>query len=181
LLLQFSDKTFSENYVSTIGVDFKIRTLELDGRSIKLQIWDTAGQERFRSITSNYYNGSHAIAVVYDITSHMSFQNVPKWIHDVNTLANPNVCTLLVGNKIDLEDKRVVRREEGQQLADSLGVPFIETSAKTTENVQEMFVQMCRAIAKRQESQPRQKDLPISTTLIRGKAVDGGNHRGSCC
>ena len=150
LLLQFSDQTFSENYVSTIGVDFKIRTIDVDGKQVKLQIWDTAGQERFQSITANYYHGSNAIALVYDITDRKTFDNLRKWISDVDRLANKQVCRLIVGNKTDLSDKRVVRRDEGQAFADSLGVPFIETSAKTASNVQEMFLQMCQAISRKQ-------------------------------
>ena len=138
LLLQFSDQTFSDNYVSTIGVDFKIRTIDVNGRQIKLQIWDTAGQERFQSITANYYHGSHAIAIVYDITSRQSFENVRKWITEVDRLANPQVCKLLVGNKADLQDKREVSKEDGQSLADGLGIPFMETSAKTAYNVKDI-------------------------------------------
>lgn len=150
LLLQFSDQTFSDNYVSTIGVDFKIRTIDVNGRQIKLQIWDTAGQERFQSITANYYHGSHAIAIVYDITSRQSFENVRKWISEVDRLANPQVCKLLVGNKADLQDKREVSKEDGQSLADGLGIPFMETSAKTAYNVKDMFMSMCLAIQNRQ-------------------------------
>lgn len=138
--------------MSTIGVDFKIRTLDVNDRQIKLQIWDTAGQERFQSITANYYHGSHAIAIVYDITDRKSFDNLRKWMNDVERLANPQVCKLIVGNKADLEDKRQVRREEGQAFADNLGVPYIETSAKTAYNVREMFYQMCLAISNRQEN-----------------------------
>ena len=149
ILLQFSDKTFSENYVSTIGVDFKIRTMEVNGQNIKLQIWDTAGQERFKSITENYYRGAHAIAIVYDITNRDSFENVRKWVNEVDKIANPQVCKIIVGNKTDLEEKRQVRREEGQAFADSLGVPFIETSAKNAYNVQKLFEEMCLAISKR--------------------------------
>jgi Ras-related protein Rab-1A len=150
LLLQFSDQTFSENYVSTIGVDFKIRTMDVSGKQIKLQIWDTAGQERFQTITANYYHGSHAIAVVYDITSRASFENLRRWLSDVDRLSNPQVCKIVVGNKADLEDKRQVRRDEGQAFADNLGVPFLETSAKTSYNVRELFSQMCIAINQRQ-------------------------------
>ena len=157
--------------------------MEIDGRSIKLQIWDTAGQERFHSITSNYYNGSHAIAIVYDITNRESFENVSKWIADVNNLANPNVCKLLVGNKTDLEDKRVVSYEEGQRMADSLGIPFIETSAKSTMNVNEMFTQMCHAIAKRQATLLKQSDGKSSDPIIKGKTITGNtnNTNNYCC
>jgi Ras-related protein Rab-1A len=150
LLLQFSDQTFSDNYVSTIGVDFKIRTMDVAGKQIKLQIWDTAGQERFQTITANYYHGSHAIAIVYDITSRTSFENLRRWLADVDRLATPQVCKIVIGNKADVEEKRQVRSEEGPAFADNLGVPFLETSAKTSYNVREMFNQMCVAISQRQ-------------------------------
>lgn len=179
-MIQFADQVFSSNYVSTIGVDFKIRTIEIGGRSIKLQIWDTAGQERFRSITSNYYNGSHAIAIVYDITNRETFENVNKWIADVNNLANPNVCKLLVGNKADLEDMRAVSYEEGQKMADSLGIPFLETSAKSTLNVNKMFIQMCNAIAQRQASLPKQSDAKRLEPLVQGKSIRTSDSN-QCC
>jgi Ras-related protein Rab-1A len=174
LLLQFSDQTFSENYVSTIGLDFKIRTTEVDGNQVKLQIWDTAGQERFQSITSNYYHGSHAIAIVYDITNRQSFENLRRWIADVGRLSNPQVCRLVIGNKVDAEEKREVGRDEGQAFADILGVPFMETSAKTSFNVREMFAAMCRAVMKRREPGMRFGDR------VRPPAVVGRPIRRAC-
>jgi Ras-related protein Rab-1A len=123
--------------------------MEVDGKQVKLQIWDTAGQERFQSITANYYHGSHAIALVYDITSRQSFDNLRKWIADVERLATPQACRIIIGNKADLEEKRQVKRSEGQAFADDLGVPFLETSAKTSFNVREMFKEMCLAINRR--------------------------------
>jgi len=161
-----------QNYVSTIGVDFKIRSIDVDGRAVKLQIWDTAGQERFQSITSNYYHGSHAIAIVYDITNRDSFDHVRKWVNEVDRLANPQVCKLIVGNKIDLEEKRQVRRDEGQAFADSLGVPFLETSAKNSTNVSQMFVQMCQAIANRRGTS-KGFNTVTPTTNLRGNQVGG--------
>jgi Ras-related protein Rab-1A len=124
--------------------------MEVNGKQVKLQIWDTAGTERFQSITANYYHGSHAIAIVYDITNRQSFENLRRWTADVDRLGNPDVCKIVIGNKADLEDKRAVRRDEGQAFADNLGVPFLETSAKTSFNVREMFNQMCLAISQRQ-------------------------------
>ena len=99
LLLRFADDTFTDNFMPTIGVDFKIRTLEVDGRTIKLQIWDTAGQERFKTITSSYYKGAHGIIVVYDITDKESFKNIDTWMNEVEKHASDNVSRILVGNK----------------------------------------------------------------------------------
>lgn len=179
LLLQFSDQTFSDNYVSTIGVDFKIRTLDVGGKQVKLQIWDTAGQERFQSITANYYHGSHAIALVYDVTDRKTFDNLRKWISDVDRLANKQVCRLIVGNKTDLSDKRVVRRDEGQALADSLGIPFIETSAKTASNVQEMFIKMCNEISRRQGLSAPTQNGGDQWTLKPGNSIE--QNKGCAC
>jgi Ras-related protein Rab-1A len=110
---------------------------------------DTAGKERFQSITANYYHGSHAIAIVYDITNRQSFENLRRWVADVDRLGSPQVSRIIIGNKADLEDKRQVRRDEGDAFAGNLGVPFMETSAKTSFNVREMFNQLCLAISER--------------------------------
>lgn len=120
LLLRFSDNIFSERYLlaygsflPTIGVDFKIRTFDLNGSTVKLQIWDTAGQERFKTITSSYYKGAHGIILVYDITDRQSFKDIENWLAEVDKFGNENVVKLLVGNKSDLENNRAVKTEEG--------------------------------------------------------------------
>ncbi len=146
LLVRFADHSYSESYISTIGVDFKIRTIELDGKVIKLQIWDTAGQDRFRTITSTYYRGAHGIIVVYDITVLDSFNNVKVWLTEIDRYASDNVCKLLVGNKCDLADRRHVEYDVAKTFADRLSMPFIETSAKTATNVEKAFMAMAAEI-----------------------------------
>lgn len=148
LLLRFADDTYMTQYISTIGVDFKIRTIDLDGKIVKLQIWDTAGQERFRTITSSYYRGAHGIVVVYDVTDRESFLNVKTWMEEVKRYATDNVRCLLVGNKIDEPAKRVVGTDEGKEFADSLHPPmtFIETSSKESTNVETIFITLAREI-----------------------------------
>uniref|UniRef100_A0A3B4BA68 ZRAB1B, member RAS oncogene family a n=1 Tax=Periophthalmus magnuspinnatus TaxID=409849 RepID=A0A3B4BA68_9GOBI len=148
LLLRFADDTYTESYISTIGVDFKIRTIELDGKTIKLQIWDTAGQERFRTITSSYYRGAHGIIVVYDVTDQESFNNVKQWLQEIDRYASENVNKLLVGNKCDLTTKKVVDYTTAK-FADNLGIPFLETSAKSATNVEQAFMTMAAEIKKR--------------------------------
>jgi len=139
LLLRFADDTYTDSYISTIGVDFKIRTVDLDTKTIKLQIWDTAGQERFRTITSSYYRGAHGIIIVYDITDKESFDNVRQWLFEIDRYASENVCKLLVGNKSDLTNKRAVEYEQAKTFADELNIPFLETSAKNAANVEQAF------------------------------------------
>jgi small GTP-binding protein len=153
LLLRFADDTYTESYISTIGVDFKIRTLELEGKTIKLQIWDTAGQERFRTITSSYYRGAHGIIIVYDVTDMESFNNVKSWLSEIDKYAADNVNKLLVGNKCDLVVKKTVDYNTAKDFADSLGIPFLETSAKNATNVEEAFTRMASDIKRRVVSQ----------------------------
>ena len=139
LLLRFVDNQWSDLFVPTIGVDFKIRTMEIDNKNVKLQIWDTAGQERFKNITASYYRGAHGIFVVYDISDTESFKNINNWLIEIENNANKNVYKILVGNKCDLEDKRTVSYQEGKELAETYGMQFIETSAKSNTNVDEAF------------------------------------------
>ena len=139
LLLRFADDTYTESYISTIGVDFKIRTIELDGKTIKLQIWDTAGQERFRTITSSYYRGAHGIIVVYDVTDNESFNNVKQWLHEIDRYACESVNKLLVGNKSDLRHLRAVETDEAMAFAEQHNLAFIETSALDASGVDTAF------------------------------------------
>ncbi|KAL8712787.1 MAG: hypothetical protein Q9220_002995 [cf. Caloplaca sp. 1 TL-2023] len=127
----------------------KIRTIELDGKTVKLQIWDTAGQERFRTITSSYYRGAHGICVVYDVTDMDSFNNVKQWLQEIDRYATEGVNKLLVGNKSDMSDKKVVEYTVAKEFADSLGIPFLETSAKNASNVEQAFLTMARQIKER--------------------------------
>ncbi|KAL1196621.1 Ras-related protein RABE1d [Cardamine amara subsp. amara] len=150
LLLRFSDDTFTTSFITTIGIDFKIRTVELDGKRIKLQIWDTAGQERFRTITTAYYRGAMGILLVYDVTDESSFNNIRNWMKNIEQHASDNVNKILVGNKADMdESKRAVPTAKGQALADEYGIKFFETSAKTNLNVESVFLSIAKDIKQR--------------------------------
>jgi len=179
LLLRFADDTYTESYISTIGVDFKIRTIELEGKTIKLQIWDTAGQERFRTITSSYYRGAHGIIVVYDVTDQESFNNVKQWLQEIERYACESVNKLLVGNKSDLTTKKVVDWTTAKEYADSLAIPFLETSAKNATNVEQAFMTMAAEI-KNRVGPPAPADgaknkVTINSTEVPPKAGGG------CC
>uniref|UniRef100_A0A3B5B7M5 small monomeric GTPase n=1 Tax=Stegastes partitus TaxID=144197 RepID=A0A3B5B7M5_9TELE len=136
VLFRFSEDAFNSTFISTIGIDFKIRTIELDGKKIKLQIWDTAGQERFRTITTAYYRGAMGIMLVYDITNEKSFDNIKNWIRNIEEHASADVERMVLGNKCDVNDKRQVSKDRGEKLALEYGIKFMETSAKANINVE---------------------------------------------
>ncbi|CDO97632.1 unnamed protein product [Coffea canephora] len=178
LLLRFADDSYVDSYISTIGVDFKIRTVELDGKTIKLQIWDTAGQERFRTITSSYYRGAHGIIIVYDVTEMESFNNVKQWLNEIDRYANDSVCKLLVGNKCDLVENKVVDTQTAKAFADELGIPFLETSAKDSINVEQAFLTMASEIKKKMGNQPSASKKATSTVQIKGQPIE---QKSNCC
>ena len=167
----------------TIGVDFKIRTIDVDGKTIKLQIWDTAGQERFRTITSSYYKGAHGIIVTYDITDRDSFAKVSEWMGEVDKHANENICRILVGNKKDLDEQRTVPYQEAKELADHHNVRFLETSAKASMNVEDAFTLMTREIKSKVATSAPKRNVEGATKISKGSArkVGGGGKKGGCC
>nr|6O62_A Chain A, Ras-related protein SEC4 [Candida albicans SC5314] len=146
LLLRFVEDKFNPSFITTIGIDFKIRTIESKGKRIKLQVWDTAGQERFRTITTAYYRGAMGIVLIYDVTDSRSFENVENWFQTVTQHANEDAQIFLVGNKCDDEVNRQVSKEQGQELAAKLNVPFLEASAKSNENVDSIFYELASII-----------------------------------
>ncbi|KAG6527052.1 hypothetical protein ZIOFF_009140 [Zingiber officinale] len=154
LLLRFADDSYLESYISTIGVDFKIRTVEQDGKTIKLQI------------------------VVYDVTDEESFNNVKQWFSEIDRYASESVNKLLVGNKCDLTANRVISYETGKAFADEIGIPFLETSAKDATNVEQAFMTMAAEIKNRMASQPTMNTGLAATVKIQGRPVE---QRSSCC
>lgn len=181
LLLRFADLTYTESFISTIGVDFKIRTIELDGKTVKLQIWDTAGQERFRTITSSYYRGAHGIIVVYDVTEADSFSNVKQWLAEIERFACEKVNKLLVGNKCDLTTKRAVEYETAKAFADKLSIPFLETSAKTATNVDKAFTMMASEIKNTAVQQQPAVKAGGQSRSVDPSGQDMSQQGGGCC
>ena len=154
-LTRYADNTYHEDYLSTIGMDYKIKNYELEnGDTIKLYIWDTAGQDRFRSITSNYYKGADGIILIYDITKQETFNNVRNWITSIKEEAPAKVVLILVGNKVDDEKNRAVPQSEGKKIADEYNLPFLECSAKSDINVTETFDVLVKKIV---EINPKNK------------------------
>ena len=155
LLMRFCDDSFTDNYISTIGVDFKIRTIDIDNKTIKLQIWDTAGQERFRCITSSFYRSPHGIIVVYDVTDPVTFKNVAGWLNEVEKYSSDNISKLLIGNKSDLVSRREVEFSTAKSFADQQGIPIIEASAKSANNVEQAFLRLASDIKNRMPTKPQ--------------------------
>jgi len=146
LIERYTENTFAKSHLATIGIDFKIKMIELDGKRVKLQILDTAGQERFKTITTTYYKGVQGAILVYDISDERTFKNVQEWITNVRANATKGTCILLVGNKCDLTDQRLVETSQGETVAKELGVPFLEASAKNGTNVEQIFIDLTRNI-----------------------------------
>jgi Ras-related protein Rab-18 len=145
MLLRFTDDSFDEHIQSTIGVDFKVKHLDVQGKRVKCSVWDTAGQERFRTLTSSYYRGAHGVILVYDVTQQDSFDNLQQWLQEVHLYTPGNgesVVKLLVGNKCDLE--RQVPREQADSWARANGMMFLEASAKTRLGVRQVFLEVVK-------------------------------------
>ena len=139
-LKRYTDNTFQDAYLSTIGFDFKFKFVTLDnGKTVKVQLWDTAGQERFRTIAKSYYKGAHGIILIYDVTNRKTYDNIKKWLNQIKEEASSRISIILVANKIDCEEEREVTKDEGESLAKSSGLPFFEASAKDSINVNESF------------------------------------------
>ena len=125
--------------MNSIGVDFKSKDLIYDGKKIKLQIWDTAGEERYRTITSSYYRGAHAIGIVFDLTKIETFEHVKRWLEDINKYAKENVLKFLIGNKSDLKEKRQITYFDARNYANKMNSIYFEVSAKSSQNINEFF------------------------------------------
>lgn len=149
LLLRYANDSFSPTFITTIGIDFKIKNIQLDGKRIKLQIWDTAGQERFRTITTSYFRGAQGILLVYDVTDRNSFISIRNWVAQIQMHADVNVNKILIGNKCDVQDQRVISYEEGEALAKEYSISFFETSAKQDLNVEKAFITIATDVKNR--------------------------------
>ncbi|KAK3825834.1 MAG: P-loop containing nucleoside triphosphate hydrolase protein [Benniella sp.] len=149
LLMRFVDGVFlaPDEITATIGVDFKVKVIDVEGKKYKLTIWDTAGQERFRTLTSSYYRGAQGVILVYDVSKRDSFNDLQTWFNELDTYcSSKEVVRMIVGNKVDKESSREVSRQEGQELARKLQTLFVECSAKTKFGVQQAFDELVQQI-----------------------------------
>lgn len=194
IMTRFTDDTYDNSHISTIGVDFKIRTLEVNDKVVKLQIWDTAGQDRFRTITSSYYRGSHGIFIAFDITNFESFENAELWLKEVKNYAKEDAVIYLIGNKIDMEENRVVLYKTAHEFAKSNGLIYMETSAKNPtinnndkhrkeygpemNNVEAAFAEMTTKLIK--NTSPSFAANKLNNNVLNKKTVTIATNK-SCC
>eukprot|EP01096_Ripella_sp_DP13-Kostka_P001458 TRINITY_DN1172_c0_g2_i1.p1 TRINITY_DN1172_c0_g2~~TRINITY_DN1172_c0_g2_i1.p1 ORF type:complete len:241 (-),score=82.21 TRINITY_DN1172_c0_g2_i1:70-684(-) len=175
LLRQFTESKFVSDSPHTIGVEFGTRIIELGSKKIKLQIWDTAGQERFRAVTKNYYRGAAGALLVYDITRRETFNHLTSWLSDARTMTNPSTIIMLIGNKSDLDFQRDISYEEASKFAEENGLIFIETSAKTGQNVEEAFLKTASLIYQNFSNDGEGKpDAPTTVTASTTPAAPAG-------
>jgi Ras-related protein Rab-1A len=154
LLKRFTHDEFVGSYISTIGVDFEVRTMNIDSKTVKLQCWDTAGQDRFRTITTSYYRGAQAIVIVFDVTNMESFRAVPRWLDEVRRYATKDVDIVILANKCDMEKRRVVTDAHIEQLSRVMDIPVLHTSAKSAVGVTDAFETLGSRFLERQRTNP---------------------------
>ena len=179
LLLRYANDSFSPTFITTIGIDFKIKNVDIGGTKIKLQIWDTAGQERFRTITTSYFRGAQGILLVYDVTDRRSFESIRNWISQIQQHADVHVNKILVGNKCDMTDEKVVSTQEGENLAKEFGIPFAEVSAKNDINVDQSFKDLATAVKERLQADGQ--GAPAAKNGVNLKANQATTTKSKCC
>lgn len=181
LIFRFIEDVFSDSYISTIGIDCRSRVIDLDGTKIRLQIWDTAGQERFRTLTSAYYRGAMGIILVYDITTEDSFKHISQWLQNIQDNASPDVCKVLVGNKLDAEDERVIETSRGKSETEGYYLEFFETSARTGQGVTEAFMAVARQIKESRERRNAMSTTQDGFNPGIGSEEPENSQPGACC
>ena len=190
ILLRYIHDRFNEEFHSTIGVEFGAKNLQIEDKIYRIQIWDTAGQETFRSITRAYYKNSVCACVVYDISNRTTFDNIKSWVEDCKKLSPKTVLMILVGNKIDLEDKREVTYDEGSIFAQKNGMIFFECSAKTGKNIEQIFMESTKEVAKRikegfydlsNENCVIKQGTSTETITLTGDSSNNNSYMSYCC
>ncbi|XP_023344802.1 GTP-binding protein ypt3 [Eurytemora carolleeae] len=181
LLKQFSSREFKQEMKATIGVEFSIHNLEIDGKKVRTQIWDTAGQERYRAITNLYYRKATGVLLVYDITAHSSFRSLSRWLSEARSYAEPDACVTMVGNKSDLRHLRTVTRLEAEDFAKKNDVSFLETSALDTSNVEYAFETLISDMYHSVLFRGSESDSRIADESSRSVNIDKSGSSSSCC
>ena len=173
-IMKYTNNTFSDTHLTTIGIEFKYKDVKLDnGKIVKIQIWDTAGQERYRSITKNCIKRANGIILIYDITNKETFEGITNWVKQIKEEVSSKVCVALVGNKIDLSEKRQVSEEEGRELSEEIKYPFYEVSAKEGTNINECFDNLVKQVAENFKNSSKSKK--------KLKKKNTSNDNSECC
>ena len=167
IIKRFCKNEFTTSFIATIGVDFETKYIKINKKIINMQIWDTAGQERYKVLAKNYYNQSDGFIIVYDITDIKTFNSVANWIEQIKEIANDNVKSILIGNKSDLENSRVISTEEGRELAKKYNIEFYETSAQKGNNIDKVFDSLAKKIL--QDPNFQRTESEASSQLSRRK------------
>ncbi|CAK58803.1 unnamed protein product (macronuclear) [Paramecium tetraurelia] len=175
ILLRYCDNNFKTGYMCTIGVDFKIKKLQVDEKNVKMQIWDTAGQEKYQTLTQNFYKGAMGILLVFALNNKDSLRDIDKWMNQIKQHASENIIKVLIGNKADIKE-RCISNEEAQSLAEKHGIPYFETSAKDGTNVNEVFLQVAKLINHHHQDQQNGNANKVLSIHQDEKKVDS-----SCC
>ncbi|KAK3101634.1 hypothetical protein FSP39_005033 [Pinctada imbricata] len=176
---RFKSGTYVEKHGSTIGVDFTMKTLQIDGKLVKLQIWDTAGQERFRTITQSYYRSANGVIIAYDITKKSSFDSVPRWLEDVKRYAGASIVQCLIGNKNDLDHLREVNLSDAKAYAHHHNmIDAIETSAKDNNNIEEVFHAIAKELKRKYGGDSGIENSSSRNIKLNTSSVDSGS---GCC
>jgi len=180
-ILRFTDNIFQEIYLATVGIDFKIKTETINNKQYKLFLYDTTGQEKYKSIALNIIKNAQGIILMYDITDRKSFESIPDWIKSVKDAKGSNFPMILLGNKLDKEDVRVIKEKEGKELADEYNIKFFETSNKTGTNIQEVGMALVNEILKINNLENRENLMSNNNTRLSIKNTKVKKDSKRCC
>ena len=184
ILLRYVDDEFSEGYVSTIGIEYKIKTITINNKKVIMRIWDTSGQERYRSITQNFYRNANGILFIFDIANKESFDSIKNWLIDSED-SDIKISKILVGNKIDLEDERIINKETAENFANKKEIKYFETSAKEGKNIDLIFRELAELIMSNKLEKPSETEnnniLSSSFNLINEDNNNELKKKKKCC
>ena len=180
-ILRYTDNIFQEVYLSTIGIDFKTKTETVNNKQYKIYLYDTTGQEKYKSIALNIIKNAQGIILMYDITDRESFESIPEWIKSIKDAKGSNFPMILLGNKLDKEDVRVIKEKEGKELADEYKIKFFETSNKTGINIQEAGMALVNEILKINNLENRENSMSNNNTRLSIKNTKVKKESKRCC
>ena len=180
-IFKYTENIFHENHISTNGLDYKIKKMQINNKNYQLLLFDTAGQERYKSIALNVVKDAHGILLMYDITDKTTFDSIPNWIQNIKDLKGDDFPLILLGNKNDLEEERKISKEEGQKFADEIGIQFFETSNKTGINIQESGLALIKKIIEKKESEKSDLNSRNSLQISTKNKIKLSDDAKRCC